>query len=73
MLIGHAPDGLPLIRTRTGSGFRQACLMEVALEALTRIKGLTPRIFMTALKRIGIFQFNLYFASGERTLENLGR
>ena len=48
MLMCHGSAGLPLMRTRTGSGLRQPGLMAFAREALTRTKGLTPLIFMTA-------------------------
>src|SRR6202035_4468812 len=50
MLMRHAFAGLPLMRTRTGSGLRQPGLMTLAREGLTRMKGVTPRILMTALK-----------------------
>ena len=50
MFIRHAFGGLPLMRTRTGSGLRQPGLMAFAREALTRMKGLTPLILMTAVK-----------------------
>src|SRR6202040_4207292 len=50
MLMRHASAGLPLIRTNTGSGLRQPGLMALALRALTRMKGLIPRIFMVAVK-----------------------
>jgi hypothetical protein len=43
---------LPFMRTRTGSGLRQPGLMAFAREAFTRMKGLTPRIFITALKLV---------------------
>src|SRR5207245_5497359 len=50
MWMRHASAGLPLIRTNTGSGLRQRGLMALALRALTRMKGLIPRIFMVAVK-----------------------
>jgi len=50
MLMRHASAGVPLTRTRTGSGLRQFGLMALAREALTRMKGLMPLIFMTAVK-----------------------
>jgi hypothetical protein len=46
----HAFAGMPLMRTRTGSGLRQPGLMVFARVALTRMKGLMPLIFMTAVK-----------------------
>src|ERR1700736_6040776 len=46
----HAVAGLPLRRTRTGRGLRHPGLMAFARNALTRIKGLPFRIFMTAAK-----------------------
>jgi hypothetical protein len=52
MLMRHGRAGLPLMRTRVGSGLRQPGLMASAREALTRIKGLLSRILMTALKFI---------------------
>jgi hypothetical protein len=50
MLMRHAFSGLQLMRTRTGSGLRHPGLMAFALRALTRMKGLTPLICMTAVK-----------------------
>jgi len=50
MLMRHAFAGLPLMRTRTGSGLRQPGLMVFARTALTRMKGLTPLIFMIAVE-----------------------
>jgi hypothetical protein len=50
MLMRQALSGLPLMRTRTGSGLRHPGLMAFALRVLTRMKGLTPLIFMTAVK-----------------------
>src|SRR5579859_700248 len=51
MFMRQACSGLPLMRTRTGSGFRQPGLIELARNALTRMYGLIPRIRMTAVKR----------------------
>src|SRR6266853_1521750 len=50
MLMRQGSAGLPLMRTRTGSGLRQPGLMAFDRKALTRMKGLTPLIFMTAVK-----------------------
>jgi hypothetical protein len=41
----HAFAGLPLTRSRTGSGLRHPGLMAFARMALTKMKGLTPLIF----------------------------
>jgi hypothetical protein len=38
------------MRSKTGSGLRQPGLMAFARKALTRMKGLTSLIFMTAVK-----------------------
>jgi len=50
MFVRHASVGLPLIRSRTGSGLRQPGFRALAREGLTAMKGLMPRIFTTALK-----------------------
>jgi hypothetical protein len=50
MLTRHASAGLSLMRIKTGSGLRQPGLTAFARAALTRMKGLTPLIFMTAVK-----------------------
>src|ERR1700675_3752294 len=52
MLMCHAFAGLPLTRTRTGRGRRQPALIAVAREGLTRMNGLPPRIFITAVKPV---------------------
>ena len=52
MLIRHAFAGLPSMRSRIGIGLRQPGLTEFAREVLTWMKGLTPRMFMTELKRV---------------------
>src|SRR5258706_3032255 len=50
MLMRHASAGVPLTRTRTGSGLRQSGLMVLAREALTRMKGWMPLILRAAVK-----------------------
>lgn len=50
MLMCDPSAGWPLMRRSTGSGLRQPGLMRFMREALTRMKGLTPRIFMVAVK-----------------------
>jgi hypothetical protein len=50
MLVRDAFTGLSLTRTSTGSGLRHPGLRALAWEALTEMKGLIPRISMTAVK-----------------------
>ena len=62
MLMRHASAGLPLMRTRTGSGLRQPGLMAFARKALTRMKGLMLRIAMIAVKLIVVMHMLAAFA-----------
>jgi hypothetical protein len=52
MLMRHRRLGLPLTRTITGIGLRQADFMVSARTALTRMYGLMSRIFIEAAKAV---------------------
>jgi len=51
LLIRHGTEGLPLIRTRTGSGLVPTGLEGFCLGAATRTYGLGERIFISDVKR----------------------
>jgi hypothetical protein len=46
------------MRTRTGRGFRHPGLIAFAREALTRTKGLIPRVLITAVKVVVAMKIN---------------